>query len=71
VSIQERNAPEATPEEAVDNPDLGSSFDLAVQGFLRIVGAVIVGLGYLIPLTVLGALVWMAVWLLRRRRAVS
>ena len=33
----------------------GSSFDLAVQGFLRIVGAVIVGLGYLIPLTVLGA----------------
>jgi Domain of unknown function (DUF4349) len=71
VSIQERNAPEAAPAEAVDNPDLSSSFDLAVQGFLRIVGAVIVGLGYLIPLTMIGALVWMAVWLLRRRRAVS
>ena len=56
VSMQERNAPkEVVGETEVDNPDLGSSFDLAVQGFLRIVGAVIVGLGYLIPLTVLGA----------------
>jgi hypothetical protein len=71
VAIQERNAPETVTETEVDNPDLGSSVDLAVQGFLRIVGAVIVGLGYLIPLTVLGALVWMAVWLFRRRRATA
>lgn len=71
VSIQERNAPEAAPQEEVDKPDLGSSFDLAVQGFLRIIGAVIVGLGYLIPLTVLGALVWMAVWFVRRRRGTA
>jgi uncharacterized protein DUF4349 len=71
VSIQERNAPAAATPNEVDNPDLGSSVDLAVQGFLRIVGAVIVGLGYLIPLTVLGALVWMAVWLRRRRRATA
>ena len=71
VSIQERNAPQAAPQEGVDNPDLGSSFDLAVQGFLRIVGAVIIGLGYLIPLTVFGALVWIAVWFARRRRATS
>jgi hypothetical protein len=71
VSIQEQNAPAAVGPNEIDNPDLGSSFDLAVQGFLRIVGAVIVGLGYLIPLTVLGALVWMAVWLMRRRRATT
>ena len=72
VSMQERNAPkEVVGETEVDNPDLGSSFDLAVQGFLRIVGAVIVGLGYLIPLTVLGGLVWGAVWLFRRRRATA
>jgi len=69
VSIQERNAPETVRETEVDNPDLGSSFDLAVQGFLRIVGAVIVGLGYLIPLTLLGALVWLVAWFVRRRRA--
>jgi len=71
VVIQERNAPKTVTETEVDNPDLGSSLDLAVQGSLRIVGAVIVGLGYLIPLTVLGALVWMAVWLFRRRRATA
>jgi hypothetical protein len=71
VAIQERNAPKKAIETDVDNPDLGSSVDLAVQGFLRIVGAVIVGLGYLIPLTVLGALVWGAVWFFRRRRATA
>jgi Domain of unknown function (DUF4349) len=69
VSIQERNAPEATPEEAVDNPDLGSSLDLAVQGLLRIVGAVIVGLGYLIPLTALALLAFGVVNVVRRQRA--
>jgi hypothetical protein len=72
VSIQEQNAPKAaTTTSEVDKPDLGSSVDLAVQGFLRIVGAVIVGLGYLIPLTLLGAIVWFVVWSVRRRRAIS
>jgi hypothetical protein len=71
VSIQERNAPKQRTQTQVDNPDLGSSFDLGIQGFLRIVGAVIVGLGYLIPLTVLGMIVWFAVWFARRRRAIS
>jgi hypothetical protein len=71
VSIQEQNAPKAAAQTDVDNPDLGSSVDLAVQGFLRIVGAVIVGLGYLIPLTLLGAIVWFVVWTIRRSRAIS
>jgi len=71
VSIQEQNAPKASTQTDVDNPDLGSSVDLGVQGSLRIVGAVIVGLGYLIPLTVLGALVWFVVWFVRRRRAIA
>jgi hypothetical protein len=71
VSIQEQNAPKASTQTDVDNPNLGSSVDLGVQGFLRIVGAVIVGLGYLIPLTLLGALVWFVVWLVRRRRAIA
>ncbi|HET6792011.1 MAG TPA: DUF4349 domain-containing protein [Actinomycetota bacterium] len=71
VSIQERNAPAVTGEPDVDNPDLGSSIDLGVQGFLRIVGAVIVGLGYLIPITALAVGVWMAVWFVRRRRATA
>jgi hypothetical protein len=71
VSIQERNAPKARTETEVDNPDLGSSFDLGVQGFLRIVGAVIIGLGYLIPITAIVAIVWIPVWFVRRRRATS
>ena len=71
VSIQEQNAPKAAAQTDVDNPDLGSSVDLAVQGFLRIVGAVIVGLGYLIPLTLLGVIVWFVVWTIRRSRAIS
>ena len=71
VSIQEQSAPAAAVQPAVDNPDLSSSFDLAVQGFLRIVGAVIVGLGYLIPITAIAAIAWMAVWFVRRRRATA
>ena len=71
VSIQEQSAPAAAVQPAVDNPDLGSSFDLAVQGFLRIVGAVIVGLGYLIPITAIAAIAWMTVWFVRRRRATA
>ena len=69
VTIQERNAPHTEPAPNIENPNLGSSFDLGVQGFLRIVGAVIVGLGYLIPLTILAGLVWVAVLVVRRRRA--
>jgi hypothetical protein len=71
VSIQEQSAPAAAVQPTVDNPDLGSSFDLAVQGFLRIVGAVIVGFGYLIPITAIAAIAWMAVWFVRRRRATA
>jgi hypothetical protein len=38
-----------------------------VQGFLRIVGAIVIGLGYLIPLGVIALLVWGCVTLVRRR----
>jgi hypothetical protein len=71
VTIQERNAPTVVNQTDVDNPDLGSSFELGVQGFLRIVGAVIIGLGYLIPITAIAAAVWMVVWFVRRRRAMA
>ena len=69
VSIKERNAPAPAAVAVVDQPDLGSSFELAVQGFLRIVSAVIVGLGYLVPLTVIALLIWLIVITIRRRQA--
>jgi hypothetical protein len=71
VTIEEKNAPHTEPRQNIENPNLGSSWDLGIQGFLRIVGAVIVGLGYLIPLTILGAIVWLAVWFVRKRRATA
>ena len=71
VSIQERTAPAVVPPDEIDNPDLGSAFALGIQGFLRIVGAVLVGIGYLLPVVALGALVWFAVVWIRRRRAVA
>ena len=71
VSIQERSAPAVVPPDEIENPDLGSAFALATQGFLRIVTAVVVGLGYLVPIIVLGALVWFAVVMIRRRRALA
>ena len=69
VTIEEKNAPRTEPRQVIENPKLGSSWDLGIQGFLRIVGAVIVGLGYLIPLTILGAIVWLVLWFVRKRRA--
>jgi hypothetical protein len=68
VTIAERNAPHTQPAPDIENPNLGSSVDLAVQGFLRIVGAVIVGLGYLIPLSIIVGLVWFIAIAVRRRR---
>ena len=68
VTLTERNAPETEAAPDIENPNLAASFDLGVQGFLRIVGAVIVGLGYLIPLTVIAAVIWLVVTLVRRRR---
>jgi hypothetical protein len=71
VSIQERTAPAVVPPDEIDNPDLGSAFALGIQGFLRILGAVLVGIGYLVPIVALGALVWFAIVWIRRRRAVA
>jgi Domain of unknown function (DUF4349) len=71
VSVKERNAPAPVAVALVENPDLGSSFELAVQGFLRIVSTVIVGLGYLVPLTVLAGLLVLLVRSLRRRGAIA
>jgi Domain of unknown function (DUF4349) len=51
-----------------ENPSLGHAFDRAVHGFLSVLGAMVIGLGYLIPLLVLGAIVYSVVWLARRRR---
>lgn len=63
-------APEGGEEE-IRNPSLGSAWDRAVQGFLGVIAAVVVGLGYLLPILVLAGLVLAARLLIRRRRGAS
>jgi len=67
VALREQDAP-TDPGEGIDNPSLSSAWDRSLQGFLRVVGAVIVGLGYLIPLALIGGAIWGVLTLVRRRR---
>ena len=67
VEVRERDVEREEPGPNPENPNLGDSFELAVQGFLRIVGAVVVGLGYLIPLGAVALVAWGVVKLVRRR----
>lgn len=66
VRLRERDAKVQT--EPVDNPSLAHAFDRAIAGFLNVIGAVVIGLGYLLPILVIatgGFLLW---WSIRRRR---
>lgn len=69
VGLREQDAPENEEQSPtdVDKPSLSKAFDYATQGFLRVLGAVVVGLGYLIPLGVLALLGWLVFRLVRRR----
>lgn len=67
VEVRERDVKPEDPGPDTENPSLADSFELAVQGFLRILGAIVIGLGYMIPLAVIALLVWGVVMLVRRR----
>lgn len=71
VEIHEKDAAQIPETEAVENPSLGSAWDRSVQGFLNVVSAVVIGLGYLLPITVLGLGVWLLTLAVRRRREAS
>ena len=55
----------------VENPSLGSAWDRSIQGFLNVVSAVVIGLGYLIPIAVLALGIWLITVAVRRRRGAS
>ena len=68
VSLHEQDAPEAEAGAGdVDKPSLGTSLELAAQGFLRVIGAIVVGLGYLIPVAAVALIGWLVVTQMRRR----
>jgi hypothetical protein len=66
VTLREEGVAAAPNTNGVDHPSLGSAWDRAVQGFFGVIAAVVVGLGYLIPLLVLAGLA-----LLIRRGVIS
>jgi hypothetical protein len=74
VDLREDSAPAGETETngAIHNPSLSRAWDRAIQGFFGIIATIIVGLGYLIPLVVIAAVVYAIITLVRRRgRAAS
>ncbi len=67
VALREQDAAN-DPGSGVDNPSLSSAWERSLQGFLRVLGAVIVGLGYLIPVALIAGGIWSVLTLVRRRR---
>jgi hypothetical protein len=53
--------------DGIDLPSLGRAFELAVQGTLNVLATIIVGIGYLLPLALIGLAIWGVVTLVRRR----
>ena len=68
VDLHEKAVPRPTPTPSVKNPSLARAWHHAVQGFLNVVSAVVVGLGYLIPILVLALVGWLLTLVIKRRR---
>jgi len=68
VSIREEGTKAPETASNVDNPSLGNSWDRGVQGFLRVIGFVVVGLGYLVPIAVIVFLILIGLRFTRRSR---
>ncbi len=60
ISLSMHEAGVAAPQGDPSKPSLAQAWNMAVAGFLGVVYAVIVGLGYLIPLGAIGLVVWFA-----------
>ncbi len=71
VDLHEQDAAPNTELDVVENPSLGSAWDRAVQGFLNVISAVVIGLGYLIPIGILVLAGWLVTLAVRRRRAAN
>lgn len=70
VSLREEGLPDPQTQD-VRNPSVGTAWDRAVAGFFGVISAVVIGVGYLVPIAILALLVWLVVTLVRRRRAAS
>jgi hypothetical protein len=66
VSLREEGV---EPAQEIDTPSIPNAFERSVAGFVGVIAGVVVGLGYLIPLGLLGLAVWFVVSRIRRRRS--
>jgi hypothetical protein len=56
-------------EKKVENPSIPGAFDRAVAGFFAVIAGAVIGLGYLIPVLVLGVALFFAIRFARHRLA--
>ena len=68
VTLNEQGAPATVHGDTVKNPSVGTAWRRSVAGFFGVISAVVVGLGYLVPLGTFALLIWLVVTLARRRR---
>jgi hypothetical protein len=71
VELHEKDAALIRRTDEVENPSLGTAWNRSIQGFLNVVAAVVIGLGYVLPIAVLALGVWLITLAVRRRRAAS
>jgi hypothetical protein len=71
VALRETGAPVEPLQTTTERPSLAEAWDRALDGFLGVCYAVVVGLGYLIPLTLLGAFGWLGYRRLRQTSPAS
>jgi hypothetical protein len=55
------------PESEVEKASIPNAFERAAAGFVGVIAAIVIGLGYLIPILVLGLAAWFVVSRVRRR----
>jgi hypothetical protein len=53
---------------APDTASLPNAFERSVSGFVGVIAAIVIGLGYLLPLALIGLIAWFVVIRVRRRR---
>ncbi|HEV8563967.1 MAG TPA: DUF4349 domain-containing protein [Actinomycetota bacterium] len=70
VSLREEGLPDPQTQD-VRNPSIGSAWDRSIAGFFGVISAVVIGVGYLVPIAILALLILLVVTLVRRRRATS
>ena len=56
------------PQAKVEKPSIPNAFERAVAGFVGVIAGVVIGLGYLLPVLLLGLAAWFVVSRVRRRR---